>query len=440
MTLDVIVIGAGVAGLSAAVELQKAGLSFAILEARDRAGGRINTVDSKAGNVIELGAEFLHGSVPDLMRIVESENLQYEQAKDDHLALVDGQLVDAEQYFENTQIILDKLEKRADARDVSFAEFGRELINEEPSYADAVEQATGYVEDLNACKASEVSIAWLRLVQKASEETNGDQFYRLNEGYSSLVDRLLSKLPAESIKLSHRVSEVTWESGKVIAQVRTLGQSHQLFSRAAIITLPVSLLQESCLAERRLADSLNFIPELSEKVPALRSIVFGQAYRVVLEFKSQIWKEYPFEKLGFIHSRTLPFTTWWSQAPASTPVLTAWAAGPKAIALNGKSKHEITAAALESLSVLSRISRKELESQLLDSHLHDWTLDPYSHGAYSYVLAGGDQAARELALPINDTLFFAGEATDWDGFTATVPGALRSGVRAAKEVTQVLAV
>ena len=70
--------------------------------------------------------------------------------------------------------------------------------------------------------------------------------------------------------------------------------------------------------------------------------------------------------------------------------------------------------------------------ELEAAYWHDWLSDPFSRGAYSYVTVGGQNARGELAAPLNDTLFFAGEATDSEG--GTVTGALHSGTRAAREV------
>jgi monoamine oxidase len=78
-----------------------------------------------------------------------------------------------------------------------------------------------------------------------------------------------------------------------------------------------------------------------------------------------------------------------------------------------------------------------LRKLLVSAHTHDWQGDPFSRGAYSYALVGGTEAPRELARPIGDSLFFAGEATDFHGHNGTVHGALASGFRAAKEVLRV---
>jgi monoamine oxidase len=66
------------------------------------------------------------------------------------------------------------------------------------------------------------------------------------------------------------------------------------------------------------------------------------------------------------------------------------------------------------------------------AYVHDWQRDPFARGAYAYVTVGGEGAPDDLARPVDDTIFFAGEATAADGEIGTVAGALASGVRAAR--------
>ena len=73
------------------------------------------------------------------------------------------------------------------------------------------------------------------------------------------------------------------------------------------------------------------------------------------------------------------------------------------------------------------------------SWTHNWMNDPYSRGAYSYTVVGGSGAPAKLARPVRGTLFFAGEASDSEGRTATVHGAIASGRRAAKQALRALA-
>ena len=81
-----------------------------------------------------------------------------------------------------------------------------------------------------------------------------------------------------------------------------------------------------------------------------------------------------------------------------------------------------------------RVSHSELEKILKDAHIHDWQADPFSLGAYSYGKVGADEAQQVLSEPIQDTLYFAGEATDTTGNNGTVHGAIVSGYRAAKQI------
>lgn len=80
------------------------------------------------------------------------------------------------------------------------------------------------------------------------------------------------------------------------------------------------------------------------------------------------------------------------------------------------------------------MSAHELEGLLEHAYIHDWQMDPFSRGAYSYGRVGGDGMPEALAKPIDNTLFFAGEATDITGHNGTVHGAIASGNRAAAEI------
>ena len=84
------------------------------------------------------------------------------------------------------------------------------------------------------------------------------------------------------------------------------------------------------------------------------------------------------------------------------------------------------------------ITAPGLRKQMTGSFTHDWQADPFSRGAYSYAAVGGMEAAAKLAEPVANTLYFAGEATNSDGYNGTVHGAIATGLRAAKELLQSL--
>ena len=116
------------------------------------------------------------------------------------------------------------------------------------------------------------------------------------------------------------------------------------------------------------------------------------------------------------------------------PVLVSWSAGPSADTLAGLPIEQRVDRALDSLARLLRVPRAVVDGQMLAWDGHDWGADPFARGAYSYVRVGGIEAQAVLASPVENTLFFAGEATELEGHQATVHGALFAGQRAADEV------
>jgi monoamine oxidase len=102
--------------------------------------------------------------------------------------------------------------------------------------------------------------------------------------------------------------------------------------------------------------------------------------------------------------------------------------------LSGNSRIFVIDQCLRTLATLPH-TRSEQLAQLLDAaYFHDWQNDPFSRGAYSYDAVGWDGAQQTLATPVENTLFFAGEATDTTGHNGTVHGAIASGRRAAREI------
>jgi monoamine oxidase len=140
--------------------------------------------------------------------------------------------------------------------------------------------------------------------------------------------------------------------------------------------------------------------------------------------------------LHFLFTRDQIFPTFWTAMPLRVPILVAWAAGPLAEAKRHQSHHQIEGEALDGLGRILSIPQATVRSHFVRSFFHDWQADPHSQGAYSYVLVGGMGAQAELARPLRDKLFFAGEATQSDGHHATVHGAFASGRRVTEEVLQ----
>jgi monoamine oxidase len=191
-------------------------------------------------------------------------------------------------------------------------------------------------------------------------------------------------------------------------------------SRRVIVTLPLGVLQ---------ASAVRFTPSLRAKRPALEKLASGPVLRVAMRFHTPFW-EARAPGVAFFHIPEAPFPTFWTPLPMRAPLLTAWAGGPKAARLTGRSRHALLAAALRSVEA---VFPGKPGRELAFAYIQDWQADPHSRGGYSYVRVGGAGARERLAEPLQDTLFFAGEATDQDE-AGTVAGALRSGQRAAREL------
>ena len=220
--------------------------------------------------------------------------------------------------------------------------------------------------------------------------------------------------------------------GGVAHEVRRGGGSDFLVAaRRAIVTLPLGVLK----LPSRAPGAVRFTPSLKEKRPALDGLVSGAVIKAALLFRTPFWEELDrarYRGVSFFHSPEAAFPTVWSALPERAPLLIAWAGGPKAARLSGAKAPEIVRQAVTSLESVFG-ARAGIKERLAASWVHHWQQDPFARGAYSYVAVGGHGARRALAEPLRDTLFFAGEAADFEGEHGTVAGALQSGARAARQ-------
>jgi monoamine oxidase len=201
-----------------------------------------------------------------------------------------------------------------------------------------------------------------------------------------------------------------------------------------IVTVPIGVLQLPAGAP----GAIHFSPGLESKRDAIAGILSGPVLKVVLRFRTVFWEKFDggrYHDASFFYSIGTPFPTFWTSMPTRSPFLNAWTGGPPAAQLSAKSDAQIIQAALESLETMFGDHLPDARAQLEAAFVHNWQRDPLACGAYSYVGVGHNDTARKtLAAPLDDTLFFAGEATDTEGEAATVTGALQSGARAAREV------
>jgi monoamine oxidase len=182
----------------------------------------------------------------------------------------------------------------------------------------------------------------------------------------------------------------------------------------------------------------------ASKLGALERLEMGKVIRIVLRFRQRFWERMrpsaenskTLAEMSFLFSHDEWFPTWWTTLPARLPIITGWAPFRCAEKLSGRSHEYVVERSLRTLSGLLHVEQPELQKLLEAAYFHDWQSDPFSRGAYSYGKVEADGAQEALASPLQDTLFFAGEATDTSGHNGTVHGAIASGQRAAREILE----
>jgi monoamine oxidase len=387
-----IVVGAGVAGLAAARELRANGWEPVVLEAQARCGGRILSVRDPLSPVpLELGAEFVHGTNPALWNVLRESNATVVEQQGEHVGGSD---------WEETGRVFEQMVR---APEQSFASF--------IAGVDATEgvkrAATGYVEGFNAALKEDVSVEWLNLEGKG--EGDEDRNFRIINGYDSVPNYLARGL---DIRYSTPVRRIRRIGNEVVAET----DAGDFRADKAIVAVPLPVLFEGVL-------QIEPKPEILRRAEA--ALATGHAIRITFRFARAVWEEHP--SLSFIHGDA-PFPVWWTPYPVVAPVITGWAAGPKALALREQNEANRIALALKSLKTVMGADPGEP----LASYCNDWTADPWARGAYSYVRVNGMAVQRELARPVDNWLCFAGEAAAPDGQVGTVHGAIASGVAAAR--------
>ena len=435
MDADVIVIGAGAAGLAAARSLAGRSLRVIVLEARARVGGRVWSLPSaRAAVAVELGAEFIHGRAPETRALLrDAGTAAIDQAggeswvrREDGDLRRDDARSSAAGIFEATREL---------AADESVDRFLQRFEGDD-SMRETVRMARAFVEGFEAAdpaiaSASAIANEWRSGVDSETAHPLG--------GYLPMFERLRNACAVAGVRmhLATTVRRISWRQGSVAVDATTgWNELQTIRARAAIVTVPVGVLRHAGDESE-----IDFEPELpAAKREALASIEMGHAVKVVLSFRTAFWEKLRggrYRDASFFLCLGQTFTAYWTQVPVRSELIVAWAGGPKASALSGVSREELIGRALDGFGALfgePALVRREFEGGVM----HDWSNDPFARGAYSYVVTGGGDARVALAEPVNGTLFFAGEATSNDGQGGTVNGALETGERAAREAATVL--
>ncbi len=434
----VVIVGAGFAGLGCADALQHAGIPFVVLEAKDRVGGRVRTeYDLLDGRPIEGGAMMVHGSDASVLRWIQEFGITTSKVPEFRGArfFLKGRLRSAigvalsglEPLRSSLQTMrkFPKLIAKYDGPDITLDRF----LEERHALPTARRFVGAMYASINAADPEDVSVRGL------GEEANVESFglpwanYQVVEGYARVAEGRAKTL-GDAIRLRTHVRRIEWERGGATVVAQGPDGERRIEARAVVVTVSLGVLQ---------AHGIEFAPALPARTQAaVNAIGFGHADKILLVFDASLQRSV----LGKATSLASAEGSWYFfpyHGKVDMPVvIEGFLSGQRAVRLSGRPEREVVEDVLHELETMMR--RTDLRSHLRAARYVDWTADPDVRGGYTYPkVGGGIDQRRALAEPIDDVLFFAGEAARAAGDYATVHGALDSGIEAAGRVQKALA-
>jgi monoamine oxidase len=414
----VVVIGAGAAGIAAARSLRAAGCRVAVLEARDRVGGRVWTARDLAPFPVELGAEYLHGEHVVTWRWLREFGLD---ALDAHRseawwAFAGGRRLDPRAFealvpsdpFDDLRAAADAWGAAGATLETALRAWARE------SRPGQLEAAWGLWNSASCLdQAADLDRVGVDGLLDATYDGDGDTNFRVGAGYGALFERAAASL---EIRLGTPVTAVEWG-----ARGATVHAGSTAFAcERVVVTLPLGVLK---------AGGVAFDPPLPErKQEAIVRLGAGSVDKVVLLFDAPFWPEAMSGLFTDLDGQSWKLPGWGRAEQA--PVLR--------VLMGGRAAERYEAApdpVAKAVGELETVFEVDLGGRLRGGRFVGWGTDPWARMGYSYVPPGGRGLRAALAAPMGGVLFFAGEATHVVR-PCTVHGAIESGERAATEVLQ----
>ncbi len=396
---DVVVLGAGAAGIGAGRRLAKSGASFLLIEARERIGGRALTIQ-QSGHALDLGCGWMHSADKNVLAAIAEAMPAFEVDK-----------TPAPWQRQSGDQALSGAEQRAFGE--AFARF-EARIDKEAEHGPPV-AASAYLEEGGRWSAminavfSYISGAALDCIDArdyARYEDTGVN-WRVREGYGALIAALGDGLPAE---LGVEARSVDCGGPRV----RVESARGAVEARAVIVALPTS-----CL------DALNLTPAIADKIDAAHALPLGAAEKLYFalaqpeEFPvdGHLFPRFDTEDMGSYHLR-----------PMGKPLIEVYFGGSLA---RGLAEAGTEAMADYAKQELAGILGSAFPARLTTLASSAWSRDPHAMGAYSYAKPGCAELRQVLAEP-RPPLFFAGEACSRTRYS-TAHGAFETGYTAAEQ-------
>ena len=409
--VDVAIIGAGAAGLGAAHALANSGLSFIVLEARDRVGGRGHTIMAAPEITFDVGCGWLHSADRNsFVGVAENLNFEIDKTRPPWREQAFDEAFPPRERVDFIEALDDFYERAAEAAG-KLAKSGSDgaanaCLEPGNRWNPMIDAISTYV---NGCELDQVSI----LDMDAYEDTEIN--WRVRRGYGALMAAYGALCP---LALNTQVTLID-HSGK---RVRIETSRGTLSAGKVIVTVPTNLIAD---------EAIRFHPALPAKVDAARGLPLGLADKVVLALD----QPEALPKDGNLRGATMRTAMGaFHLRPFGQPCIEGFFGGRFAQQLEDAGDGALAAQSIDEIVALLGSDFRRRLKPLAESR---WAHDPFARGSYSHALPGHAGKRAVLAAPVDGRLFFAGEATSPNFFT-TAHGARDSGERAAGEVLATL--
>lgn len=417
--VDVVVIGAGMAGVTAARALAGGGAKVVVVESSDRVGGRVRTIRDFAETPVEAGAEFVHGSRAATWTDVRQAGLRAHPVPYRYSWFRIGKStrwLPLQLLHPGVWRAFDILRSlhRHDGADMSAASFieskGYRGRAGELARLTLTAHLPGGVDDVGV--GGLVTDGVLHLEEGLN--------HRVLDGYDLLPRHITTGL---EVLFGFRAASVVWGDDGVEV---TATDGRMVSARTAVTTLPHGVLASGTVV---------FDPVLpAAKRAGIDRIATGPVAKVLLRFEERFWPR----RMGQLVCGSGPVTLYWptSFGTDGPPVLVAYATGPRAAALSQMGPDAAVEVVLDDLG--RHFPSVRAERLVTGTRVVDWMSDPDAFGGYTYLPPGAVGARSQLAAADTGALVWAGSATVWNPVADTVEAAYLSGLRAAREVSVIL--